>query len=106
MHVLVKNCGHLQFLNGAYATLGEHDENRDVLFPPQAIDGGGAGITTSGTDYSEVMTILKKQSAHEFTSRRERREGLQLPSPSHAGIKERRTASSLPFVFPDQKVLE
>lgn len=46
------------FLDGGAFTIGEHDENADILFATEAVDCGAACVTTRSTNDSEMMPGL------------------------------------------------
>lgn len=55
--VVIQNGSHLGFLDGAHTALGVEDEDGDILLASQAVDGGRAGVTARGTDYSQMMSV-------------------------------------------------
>lgn len=59
MNILIKDCGHLQLLDGAYPALGEHDEDGNVLLSSQAIDGSRSSVTTCCANDGEVMPVCQ-----------------------------------------------
>lgn len=63
MDILVENGSHLSLLNGTDAAGRKHDEDGDVLFASQAVDGSRASITTRGADNSQMMAVLSTKLA-------------------------------------------
>lgn len=58
MHIRVEHGGHLRFLNRGDAAFGVEDEDGDVGFAAEAVDGCGAGVAGGGTDDSEMVTTV------------------------------------------------
>lgn len=57
MHVGVQHGGHLELLDGADAALGVQHEDRDILLPAQAVDGGRARVAARRADHGEVIPV-------------------------------------------------
>jgi hypothetical protein len=57
--IIVEDGSHLSLLDGADTAGREHDEDGDVLFASQAIDGSRASITTRSADNGQMMAIYK-----------------------------------------------
>lgn len=55
VHVCVEDGGHLRLLDGGDAAFGVEDEDGDVGFAAEAVDGCGAGVAGRGADDGEVM---------------------------------------------------
>lgn len=68
MNIGVQHRGHLLLLDGAHAPLGVEHENRDVLLPPETVNGSRASITARGTHHGQVVSVtagLSLVSAHQ-----------------------------------------
>ena len=57
VNIGVKDRGHLSLLDGGNSAVGVKNKNRDVLLVAKTVDGGGTGITGSGTDDSNDVTV-------------------------------------------------
>lgn len=56
----VQHRRHLEFLDGAHAALGVEHEDRDVLFPAKAVDGGRACVTACRAHHGEVVPVAPR----------------------------------------------
>lgn len=58
VHIRVEHGGHLRFLDGGDAAFGVEDEDGDVGFAAEPVDGCGAGVAGGGTNDGEVVTTV------------------------------------------------
>lgn len=55
VHIRIQDCCHLRLLNWAHFAIRIHDENRNILFPTQTVNGRGACVSRCSANNSEML---------------------------------------------------
>ena len=88
MHVGVRHCGHLQFLQAADPALGIHDEDVDARLAAHAGDGRAAGVAAGGAQNVEAgaapLQDVGEQAAKQLQGDVLERQGWAVEELKHA----------------------
>lgn len=58
VNVGIEDGSHLSFLYGTDPTLRVKDEDRNILLPPQAINGSRSSVATCCANYCEMVSVF------------------------------------------------